>query len=106
MATKAGNILYQSFEDKKRTLANVGTGVCPQNSNEESYMKCCVCESKSPPIKLSVNIIQSILDKEQDIIDDYLFTPQICGGWTPLPPSIRSSSTAAVATITDVAAFF
>ncbi len=27
MATKAGSILYQSFEDKKLTLATVGTSI-------------------------------------------------------------------------------
>ncbi len=27
MATVAGSILYQSFEDKKWTLATVGTGI-------------------------------------------------------------------------------
>jgi hypothetical protein len=47
-----------------------------------------------------------------DIIDDYLFPLQICGGKTPLPPSIGSSSAAAVAAnaavaaVAAVAAFF
>ncbi len=27
MATEAGSILYQSFEDKKLTLATVGAGI-------------------------------------------------------------------------------
>ncbi len=35
MATKAGSILYQSFEDKKWTLAIDGTGIVSQNSNKE-----------------------------------------------------------------------
>jgi hypothetical protein len=53
-------------------------------------------------------IVQSILDKKLDTIYDYLFPPQIYGGRTTLPPSIGSSSAAAVAAIAiaAIAAFF
>jgi hypothetical protein len=55
----------------------------------------CSCEIKSLPKKLLANlpmIPKYFLTNNIDEIRDYLFPPQICGGRTPLPPSIGSSS--------------